>query len=318
MLDPQPARVHAREVEQVGRKLREPVHLLGHCGEELAPRRLVEILVLQELEEAAQREEGSPELVRGVGDEGAPRVVELREAAAHTLERPRELAQLVPPLVDDHLREVPARDPVGRPLEPADPAREYRGRSEPERDRGREGDQAGAEQAPLDEVDVGERVMEGRAQEQDAPLGRQRDGHLRVALLAALDGAAPLVAGDRGREREPVARDVRCVPALHRVVHLLQRGRRERQRPVEDDTCVRARRRGRDEVGVEPVVQVLLAQARRRAAQLRELRIDEPPLEARNEREVDDRERGRDDDRERQAQPRADAAERIHLASRKR
>jgi hypothetical protein len=40
-----PARIEPREVEQIGGELREPVDLLAHRSEELAPRLLVELLV---------------------------------------------------------------------------------------------------------------------------------------------------------------------------------------------------------------------------------------------------------------------------------
>ena len=75
----------------------------------------------------AEREERRAQLVRRVGDELAAGVVELREALAHAVERARQLAELVGAVVDDGLVEAAARDPVGRPLEPADPAREDAG-----------------------------------------------------------------------------------------------------------------------------------------------------------------------------------------------
>ena len=49
---------------------------------------------VEQLQEAAEREERRAQLVRRVRDEFAPRVVELREADAHALERVGELAQL--------------------------------------------------------------------------------------------------------------------------------------------------------------------------------------------------------------------------------
>ena len=51
-------------------------------------------------------------------------MLELGEALAHPLERGGQLAELVPACIDDRLVEVAARDPLGRPLEPPDPARE--------------------------------------------------------------------------------------------------------------------------------------------------------------------------------------------------
>ena len=95
VLDPHPARVEPREVEQVGGELRQPLDLLAHRRQELAPRLLVELLVRQQLEEAAEREERRPQLVRGVGDELAARAVELRQPLAHPLEGVRQLPDLV-------------------------------------------------------------------------------------------------------------------------------------------------------------------------------------------------------------------------------
>ena len=91
----QPPRVEPGQVEQVGGELREPRHLLAHRGEELLARRRVEPRLLEQLEEAAEREERRSQLVRGVGDELAAGAVEGREPQAHALEGARELADLV-------------------------------------------------------------------------------------------------------------------------------------------------------------------------------------------------------------------------------
>ena len=107
VLDPHPAGIETREVEQVRRQLRQPVDLLAHRLEELLPRRLVQILVRHQLEEAAEREERRAQLVRGVRDELAARAVELLEPDAHPFERGGELAQLVVARVDDRLVEAP-------------------------------------------------------------------------------------------------------------------------------------------------------------------------------------------------------------------
>ena len=135
MLDPDPAGVHPREVEQVGGEVREAVDLAAGRGEELRPRRLVEILVVEQLEEAREREERRPQLVRGVGDELLPGAVELGELDPHAVERGRQLADLVGVVVDDGLVERALGDPVGRPLQAAEPAGMERGDGEPERER---------------------------------------------------------------------------------------------------------------------------------------------------------------------------------------
>ena len=123
-VDTQAAGVEAGEVEQLAGELRQPIDLLAHAPEELAPGRVVELLLDEQLEMAAEREKRRPELVRGVGDELAAGVLEAREALAHAVERTRELAELVRARVDDRLVELAVRDPFGRALEATNPARE--------------------------------------------------------------------------------------------------------------------------------------------------------------------------------------------------
>ena len=60
------ARVEPRQVEQVGGELLQPLDLLGDRLEELRARVGVELLVPQQLDEAAEREDRRAELVRGV------------------------------------------------------------------------------------------------------------------------------------------------------------------------------------------------------------------------------------------------------------
>ena len=55
--------VQAREVEQLGCELLQPLYLLAHRGEELASRLLVQLLVVEQLEKAAEREDRRPQLV---------------------------------------------------------------------------------------------------------------------------------------------------------------------------------------------------------------------------------------------------------------
>src|SRR5258705_4814844 len=69
MLEPHRAGIEPRQVEKVGCELRQPLHLLGHRLEKLAPGGLVEILVAKELEKAPEREDRRAELMRGIGDE---------------------------------------------------------------------------------------------------------------------------------------------------------------------------------------------------------------------------------------------------------
>ena len=118
--------IEPREVEQLAGELRQAVDLLPHPAQELESRRIVEVLVHEQLEMPAEREERRSKLVRRVGDELAARMLEPGQAQAHAVERAGELAQLVRARVLDRLVEPPARDPFCRPLEVADAAREER------------------------------------------------------------------------------------------------------------------------------------------------------------------------------------------------
>ena len=77
---------------------------------------LVELLVGEQLEEAADREEWSTQLVGGVRDELLASVVELRELNAHLVERAGQLPDLVVALIDDRGTEVTTGDALLPPL----------------------------------------------------------------------------------------------------------------------------------------------------------------------------------------------------------
>src|SRR5207302_671633 len=125
------------------------------------------LLVGEQLEEAAEREERRPQLVRGIRDELAARVLELRKPAAHSLEGARELADLVFGRVDDRLVEAAARDPLRRPLQASKPPREEPGAAVADQKRQGERERAGEQQPALDEVDVAERVVQRRRKQQN-------------------------------------------------------------------------------------------------------------------------------------------------------
>ena len=109
--------VQPRQVEQVGGELGEAVHLLPHLLQERGPRLVVEILVVQQLHEPAQREQRRAQLVRGVGDELLAHAVGAVEAGLHQVERAPQLAQLVGRLVADGTVELAERDPPRALLE---------------------------------------------------------------------------------------------------------------------------------------------------------------------------------------------------------
>ena len=188
-LELNPAGVQAREIEQIGRELRQPRHLLAGGAEELLPRRLVELLVVEQLEEAPEREDRRPQLVRRVRDELPPRALEPGQAQAHPVERRGELADLVAAAVDDRLVEAAARDPVGGPFEAPQPPGEEVGGAVPERQRKQKRDRPGEQQPAANELDVRERVLERSAEDEHDVL-RERDRRLRVRLVVALEPPA--------------------------------------------------------------------------------------------------------------------------------
>ena len=95
-LDAELAGVEPREVEEVGRQLRQPLHLVPRLREELPTRLLVEILVVEKLQEPAQGEEGVRSSCDAFGDELTAGVVQVRrgvpacESNAPPAVRPRQ------------------------------------------------------------------------------------------------------------------------------------------------------------------------------------------------------------------------------------
>ena len=143
------ARLELGEVEQVGRELAQPRDLLADDRDELAPRLVVELLVLEQLEEAAEREDRRAQLVRRRRDEAPPRGLDLRELALHVVERAGELAELVVAVGGEDRREVARGDLLGALLEDLHPA----------------GDRARHEEA------AGEREQQRRARRRRGPGG---------------------------------------------------------------------------------------------------------------------------------------------------
>ena len=115
--------VELGEVEEVGGQLRQPLDLLAHRAHELGPLLGARVLVLEQLDEAAEAEDRRPQLVRGVGDELLAGAVELGQAALHFVEGAGQLPELARVVVDrDAAAEVAVGDLAGRLLEPGDPA----------------------------------------------------------------------------------------------------------------------------------------------------------------------------------------------------
>ena len=122
--DREAAGVEAREVEQVGRELGQPLHLLAHRVEELAALGLGEPALGEQLEVAAERGQRRAQLVRGVRDERRACALERLEPYAHLLQRARQVADLVARAVHDRLGERAVRDAVGRGAQTRQAARE--------------------------------------------------------------------------------------------------------------------------------------------------------------------------------------------------
>ncbi len=326
-LDSQAADVHAREVEQVRRELRQPLDLPARGGQELAARLLVEILVGEQLEEAREREEGRAELVRRVRDELLARRVELRDLDAHAVEGRGELAELVVAAVDDRLVEVPLRDPIRGPLQPADAPRVHRCRDEAQQERDPEPGEGGVEHAALDESHGRELVGKGRRDEHDRvrghdPVRRQQlHGCLAVLLLTAGDACPHRTSRARRLARDRVSHDLGG-RALRRVGHGRQRERAGKDLEDDDPHAQRVGELANGAVEPDGARQdVTAGQAPgdrvRVRLELLELGVDQVALE----RGHDDRVRGEqgaaDDADERQRQLDADATGEPH-PSRKR
>ena len=75
------AGIQPGQVEQIGGELGQPADLLVHLAQELLAGGLVEIGVVQQLQEAGQREQRRPQLVGGVGDEVLAGAVDARRGA---------------------------------------------------------------------------------------------------------------------------------------------------------------------------------------------------------------------------------------------
>src|SRR3954452_20359304 len=120
--DDEGARVQLREVEEVGRQLRQPPDLLAHGADELLPLLRARILFLEQLDEAAEAEDRRSKLVRCICDELLTGAVELGQATLHFIEGPGQPPELPGEVDRDPAAEVAVGDPPCRLLDPVDPA----------------------------------------------------------------------------------------------------------------------------------------------------------------------------------------------------
>src|SRR5215213_4715876 len=280
--------------------------LLAHRLEELLSRRLVELLVGHQLEEAPEREERRAQLVRCVRDELAAGAIELLQPHAHPLEGLGKVAELVVAGVHDRLVEAAAGYPLGGPLEPADPRRVDRRRAVPHHDGEEKPEQTGDQEASLDQVEAGDRVVEGVAEQDHDAVVLERNRHLREAATAAVDRAAfhptrldrlegERIPGDiEGRGRVRVAEDEWLV--LEDRVH--------------DDPRLEKPCGPLGELLLAPdLIRVVAGDRLRVLLELVELRVHELRLERGDDDQVDDAERPGDHDEERQREPEPDPAQ---------
>jgi hypothetical protein len=214
----QRAGVEPREVEQVHGQLLKPLDLLAHGLEELPSGLLVQVLVLEELNEATQREDRRAQLVRGRGHEGLARHVQLAQSLLHLVERPRQLAQLVLGVDRQRVDLAPRGHTAGRALQPPHAARERLSGEVAAHYRDQE-PHAGGGQHPVAHGGHGLHhvVQAARVQRDplDTPAVGERLGHLLQPLPAeGVDpGPNPPAAG--GRLGQAVVRG--DVPRLARI-----------------------------------------------------------------------------------------------------
>jgi hypothetical protein len=181
--------LQAREVQQLGGELAQAVDLLAQLGQEGGACLLVELLVLEQLQEAAEREDRRAQLVRRGGDEAPPRGLELGELALHGVERAGELAELVARAGLEARPEVALGHAPRGVLHPPHPAAEGLREQVAGEQRAEQRERAGDEHALADERRRGVDVLQRRRVDGDVvdpgllrsrrrePQGQRRLGH---------------------------------------------------------------------------------------------------------------------------------------------
>ena len=282
-----------------------------HRVQEVPPRALVELLLAQELDEAAECEERRTQLVGSVRDELAASVVELGETRAHPLEGGGQLAHLVRALVLNGLIESAPGDALRGPLQPPDPPRERPRGQIPAGQCGEQREQAREHEAALDERNRPELVAQGgRDDEQHVRPERMRDlcelhaslGHRPALRRVRRGGPAGQRAGPEPRSGGLGVGDVAQVHAAGTPLHVV-----EDQASVDEPRLIiQVNLPGR------PVLGQTADDPARLLVQLRDLRVDEPALERGDDDEVDNAEGAENDEEKGQRKARADAPQRVH------
>ena len=213
---PDGAGVEPAQVEQVAGELRQPAHLLAGRLHELGARVRVEVLLGQELEEPAQREERRAQLVRRIGDEVLARAVDLGEPGLHEVERARHLAELVGRWSPMGWSNVPAAMRLAASFRRSSRTEIASAAPHPTTTATATATSGGDEDLALDERRGGVHVAQALREEEQSALHRERDDDaaVRRAARATPIGAPPRQEGSWRQERRREL-DRRALTAAH-------------------------------------------------------------------------------------------------------
>ena len=237
---------------------------------------------------------------------------------AHAVERPRELADLVGPVVGDRLVELARGDPLRRRLEPAQPPREQPRARVPDRERDDERERA-ADQEPFPRDAHGRQRLVQRATRRAAPTTfpapaqpPRRSAHRRAWSCRRCRHAAPQRATRRGR----AATSLDSKPCESPTTTSAVGGPTV---VVDDHARVRAGRRASRKSGhLKRSEGNSVASPGAARSSCRDPRVDQAILQRRDDDQVDERERAGEHHEQREPEPRADTAEGALHRSRKR
>ena len=246
-------------------------------------------------------------------------MIELREAPSHPLERARELAHLVRAVIGHGLVEHPVRDPLRSALQPAQAAREDPRAGVADDERERERHAAGDEQAALDDAHIPEGAIERGREQQDRAISANGVGHLGEALAVAGNRRPTRreVARRRGSPADPREPSSELHPPHESPATLISSGTRDSGRSSTTRAFAVVDARSKKSGSFGNSLAICSRERGRDALEVVEAGVDEPVLERGRDREVDEAERHRHHEQQREAQPRTDTAERVHV-SRKR
>ena len=279
-------------------------------AQEHLPGLRVELLVGEQLEEAAEREDRRAQLVRGGRDEALARGVELGQLTAHVVQRARQLPDLVLAVDREAGAEVPCGDAPGAGLHGADPPGQPPRHEEAREQREQACGAAGDQDAAADDRDARLHVAQGAREDRDASdappaaVLRVREGErqgdladppVRPGLGAARLAAAGRRGLDGGREvQRDVALGGRVGPRLDRDPAVgvpddqdASPGRRS-SRPSRPTSVLQLGLRAHGATARRSAGDVLLGEVR----QVGELGVDQPGLQPRQHGDGDERDRG--------------------------